>query len=440
MSITETRPGTSRRLTTSKAMVAALTEEMERDASVFYLGEDVGAYGGIFGSTTGLLERFGPERVIDTPISETAFIGLGIGAAVEGMRPVVELMFADFMGVCLDQIYNHMAKIHFESGGHVRVPMVLAMAAGGGYSDGAQHSQCLWGTFAHLPGMKVVVPSTPADAKGLMTAAIRDDNPVVYVFHKGVMGLPWMAKNPRSTDEVPDGEHVVPIGRARTRARAGRQRGDPVAVRAPRARRGRHVGGQGIDVEVLDLRSLVPLDREAILESVSRTGRLVVVDEDYLSFGVSAEVVATVTDHDPGLLRPRPGGSPRPTCRSPTRTAWSTPCCRARTGSSARSGTSCGDRGALPPAVDGGAGQPGGAVHVVRPRRRPGGGWTSCSPRCRSTRSPPRCPRRWPAWCTCWSRRRRRCARERRSRGSADGDAVRRGRCRPASAHLIAQG
>ncbi len=200
----------------SKAMVEAISQEMDRDPNVFYLGEDVGAYGGIFSSTTGLLDRFGPSRVLDTPISETAFIGLGIGAAVEGMRPIVELMFADFMGVCLDQIYNHMAKIHFESGGNVRVPMVLTMAAGGGYSDGAQHSQCLWGTFAHLPGMKVVVPSNPADAKGLMTSAIRDDNPVVYIFHKGVMGLPWMVRNPRAIDEIPDGEYLVPIGKANT--------------------------------------------------------------------------------------------------------------------------------------------------------------------------------------------------------------------------------
>ncbi|MGZ4444316.1 MAG: alpha-ketoacid dehydrogenase subunit beta, partial [Nocardioidaceae bacterium] len=213
MTVTEA-PHATHRLTTSKAMVEAIAQEMDRDPSVIYLGEDVGSYGGIFSSTAGLLERFGPERIIDTPISETAFIGLGTGAAVEGMRPIVELMFADFMGVCLDQIYNHMAKIHFESGGHVKVPMVLTMAAGGGYSDGAQHSQCLWGTFAHLPGMKVVVPSTPADAKGLMTSAIRDDNPVVYVFHKGVMGLPWMVKNPRSLDEVPEGDYTVPIGKA----------------------------------------------------------------------------------------------------------------------------------------------------------------------------------------------------------------------------------
>ena len=177
---------TVRRLTGAKAMVEAIQQEMERDDSVIVLGEDVGAYGGIFGSTTGLLDRFGPERVMDTPISETAFIGLGIGAAVEGMRPIVELMFVDFFGVCMDQIYNHMAKIHFESGGNVKVPMVLMTAVGGGYSDGAQHSQCLWGMFAHLPGMKVVVPSNPADAKGLMTAAIRDDNPVIYMFHKGL--------------------------------------------------------------------------------------------------------------------------------------------------------------------------------------------------------------------------------------------------------------
>jgi pyruvate dehydrogenase E1 component beta subunit len=306
MTITET-PHTTRRLTTSMAMVEAIAQEMERDPSVFYMGEDVGAYGGIFGSTTGLLEKFGPDRIIDTPISETAFIGLGIGAAVEGMRPIVELMFSDFMGVCLDQIYNHMAKIHFESGGNVKVPMVLTMAAGGGYSDGAQHSQCLWGTFAHLPGMKVVVPSNPADAKGLMTSAIRDDNPVVFVFHKGVMGLPWMAKNPRSVDEVPDGEHIVPIGKARV-ARAG---SDVTIVTLSLSVHhaldvAEKLAPQGIDVEVIDLRSLVPLDREAILSSVGKTGRLVVVDEDYRSFGVSGEVVATVAETDPGLLRAAP--------------------------------------------------------------------------------------------------------------------------------------
>jgi pyruvate dehydrogenase E1 component beta subunit len=308
MTATETpavpAPQASRRLTTSKAMVEAIAQEMERDPSVFYMGEDVGAYGGIFSSTTGLLERFGPERVIDTPISETAFIGLGIGAAVEGMRPIVELMFADFMGVCLDQIYNHMAKIHFESGGNVKVPMVLTTATGGGYSDGAQHSQCLWGTFAHLPGMKVVVPSTPADAKGLMTSAIRDDSPVVYMFHKGVMGLPWMAKNARATAEVPEGEHLVPIGKGRVAREGTDVSVVTVSLSVHHALDvAEKLAGEGVSVEVLDLRSLVPLDREAILASVSKTGRLVVVDEDYRSYGMSGEVVATITDTDPSLLR-----------------------------------------------------------------------------------------------------------------------------------------
>ncbi|QGH70645.1 alpha-ketoacid dehydrogenase subunit beta [Pseudactinotalea sp. HY158] len=304
MTAADTSSAPTRRLNTSKAMVEAIAAEMEVNSEVFYMGEDVGAYGGIFGSTTGLLERFGPSRIIDTPISETAFIGLGIGAAVEGMRPIVELMFADFVGVCLDQIYNHMAKIHYFSGGNVTVPMVLTAAVGGGYADGGQHSQTLWGTFAHLPGMKVVAPSNPADAKGLMTAAIRDDSPVVYMFHKGVMGLPWMAKNPRSIGPVPDGEHIVPIGRAAI----PREGTDITVVTLSLSVHhaldvAEKLAGEGTSVEVIDLRSIVPLDREAILASVAKTGRLVVVDEDYLSFGLSGEVAATITDVDPGLLK-----------------------------------------------------------------------------------------------------------------------------------------
>lgn len=299
-----TAPPSSRRLTTARAMAEGIASEMERNPDVFVMGEDVGKYGGIFGSTGGLLDAYGPERVIDTPISETAFIGLGIGAAVEGMRPVVELMFADFFGVCMDQIYNHMAKIHYESGGNVKVPMVLTTAVGGGYSDAAQHSQCLWGTFAHLPGMKVVVPSTPADAKGLMIAAIRDDNPVVYMFHKGIMGLPWMAKNPHATGAVPEEDYETPIGRARI-ARPGT---DATVVTLSLSVHhaldvAEDLSGQGVDLEVIDLRSLVPLDRAAIRESVGRTGRLLVVDEDYLSYGVSAEIAATIAETDPGMLR-----------------------------------------------------------------------------------------------------------------------------------------
>lgn len=293
-----------RRLTTARAISEGIAQEMERTEDVFVMGEDIGSYGGIFGSTGGLLERFGETRVMDTPISETAFIGMGIGSAVEGMRPIVELMFADFFGVCMDQIYNHMAKIHYESGGNVRVPMVLMTAVGGGYCDGAQHSQCLWGSFAHLPGMKVVVPSNPADAKGLMIAAIRDDNPVVYMFHKGIMGLPWMAKNPRATAVVPEEEYEIPIGKASV-ARDGTD-----ATMVTISRSVHHcldvadkLAERGTSCEVIDLRSLVPLDRETVLDSVRKTGRLLVVDEDYRSFGLSGEMAAMVAETDPSMLR-----------------------------------------------------------------------------------------------------------------------------------------
>ena len=293
----------TRRLTTAKAMVEAIDQEMAANEKVFVMGEDVGAYGGIFSSTTGLLDKYGNKRVLDTPISETAFIGMGIGAAVEGMRPIVELMFVDFFGVCMDQIYNHMAKIHYESGGNVRVPMVLMSAVGGGYSDGAQHSQCLWGTFAHLPGMKVVVPATPYDAKGLMTAAIRSDDPVVYLFHKGVMGLPWMKKNRRSVGPVPEEPYEIPLGKANV----VREGGDVTIVTLSL---GVHhsldvadkLADDGIDAEVIDLRTVVPLDRDTVAESVAKTRRLVVVDEDYQSFGLSGEIVASVIERNPNAL------------------------------------------------------------------------------------------------------------------------------------------
>jgi pyruvate/2-oxoglutarate/acetoin dehydrogenase E1 component len=307
MTVTEqsaSATATERRLTTARAMSEGIAQEMEHDAGVFVMGEDVGAYGGIFGSTGGLLEKFGPSRVLDTPISETAFIGMGIGAAVEGMRPVVELMFADFFGVCMDQIYNHMAKIHYESGGNVRVPMVLTTAVGGGYSDGAQHSQCLWGTFAHLPGMKVVVPSNPADAKGLMISAIRDDSPVVYMFHKGIMGLPWMAKNPRATAGVPEEPYETPIGKAAVARKGSDVTIVTVSLSVHHALDvAEEMAGRGVEAEVIDLRSLVPLDRAAVLESVGRTGRLIVVDEDYHSYGLTGEIAATVAEEDPTMLR-----------------------------------------------------------------------------------------------------------------------------------------
>lgn len=293
----------TRRLTTAKAISEAIAQEMRNNPDVFVMGEDVGPYGGIFGSTGGLFDEFGSARIIDTPISETGFIGAGIGAAVEGMRPVVELMFVDFMGVCFDQIYNHMAKIHYESGGNVKVPMVLMTAVGGGYSDAAQHSQCLWGTFAHLPGMKVVAPSNPYDAKGLMAAAIRDDNPVVFMFHKGVMGLPWMAKNPRSIGPVPEEAYTIPIGKAAVAHEGSDVTVVSVSMSVQHCLDVAEKLEGNISVEVIDLRSIVPLDREAILTSVAKTGRLVIVDEDYRSFGLSGEVIATITDTDPTLLK-----------------------------------------------------------------------------------------------------------------------------------------
>jgi pyruvate dehydrogenase E1 component beta subunit len=182
--------------------------------------------------------------------------------------------------------------------------MVLTTAVGGGYSDGAQHSQCLWGTFAHLPGMKVVVPSTPADAKGLMISAIRDDNPVVYMFHKGIMGLPWMAKNPRSVEPVPEESYEVPIGKANVVRHGSDVTVVTLSLSVHHALDvADELAGDGVDCEVIDLRSIVPLDTDTILESVGRTGRLVVVDEDYLSFGLSGEVIARVAEADPAMLR-----------------------------------------------------------------------------------------------------------------------------------------
>jgi pyruvate dehydrogenase E1 component beta subunit len=206
-------------------------------------------------------------------------------------------MFVDFFGVCMDQIYNNMAKIHYFSGGNVKVPMVLMTAAGGGYSDAGQHSQTLWGTFAHLPGMKVVVPSNPYDAKGLMISAIRDDNPVLYIFHKGVLGLGWMTNNPRATGHVPEDPYTVPIGKAAIAREGTDVTVATISLSVHRALDAAdELEKEGISIEVLDLRSLVPLDREAILDSVRKTHRLLVVDEDYRSFGMTGEVITTAVE------------------------------------------------------------------------------------------------------------------------------------------------
>jgi len=206
-------------------------------------------------------------------------------------------MFVDFFGVCMDQIYNHMAKIHYMSGGHVKVPMVLTMAIGGGYGDASQHSQTLYGTFAHLPGMKIVVPCTPYDAKGLMVSAIRDDNPVLYMFHKGVMGLGWMTPNPRATAHVPEEPYTIPIGKADVKREGKDLTIVTLSLMVHRALdAAEDLAKEGIEAEVLDLRSVIPLDREAIVASVKKTKRLLVVDEDYTSFGLTGEVITTVVE------------------------------------------------------------------------------------------------------------------------------------------------
>src|SRR6056297_207156 len=281
---------TGRTRTMSRAMVDAIAHEMRESEEVFYMGEDVADYGGIFDSTEGLLDEFGRDRIMDVPISETGYIGAAVGAAQEGMRPIAELMFVDFFGVCMDQIYNNTAKTTYMSGGSVSVPMVLMTAVGGTYDDAAQHSQTLYGTFAHLPGMKVVVPSNAHDAKGLMHAAIRDDDPVVYMFHKRLMGLGWMPAPEGPKTAVPEDDYEVPIGEAEVKREGADVSIVTLGLHVHRALDAAEtLAEDGVDAEVVDLRSLVPLDRETILDSVRKTGRLVVVDEDYHSFGLTGE-------------------------------------------------------------------------------------------------------------------------------------------------------
>ena len=290
--------GDARKLPFYAAMVEAIRQEMTRDPTVFCLGEDVGQMGGVFQSTVGLYKAFGPERVRDTPISETAILGFALGAAAHGMRPIAELMFVDFMGVCFDQILNNISKTTYMSGGAVKLPLVITASTGGGICDAAQHSQTLHGFFAHTPGLKVVVPSNPYDAKGLMTSAIRDDNPVVYLFHRGLLGLPVMGYIEAAfATEVPESSYTVPFGKARV----VREGTDVTIVAFSQMVHKAWVAAneleaKGVSVEIIDPRTLVPLDVEGILSSVAKTGRLLVVDEDYLSFGVTGEIAALVAE------------------------------------------------------------------------------------------------------------------------------------------------
>ena len=297
----------NRIMTVSRAISEAIAQEMRTDPTVFVMGEDIGTYGGIFGATTGLLAEFGKERVRDTPISETAFIGAGVGAAMAGMRPIVELMFVDFFGVCMDAIYNLAAKNIYFSGGNCKVPMVIMTATGGGYSDAGQHSQTLHATFAHLPGLKVVAPSNAYDAKGLMISAIRDDSPVMFMFHKGLQGLAWMASPEGAASELPEEAYAIPFGEAKV-VRPGKD--VTIVSLSMMVHRSLDAAGelatQGIEAEVIDLRTLVPLDRNKVIESVRKTGRLVVVDEDYKSFGLTGEIIAIVAEEDPRLLKAAP--------------------------------------------------------------------------------------------------------------------------------------
>jgi len=301
------RAKTARRLTIARAMSEAIAQCMAEDASVLVIGEDIAKLGGVFGTTQGLLQKFGPERVRDTPISETAFIGAGVGLAAAGMRPIVELMFVDFFGVCMDAIYNLAAKQSYFSGGNVRCPMVLMTSVGGGYGDAGQHSQCLYATFAHMPGLKVVVPSNAYDAKGLLRAAIYDDNPVVFMFHKALQGMGWLGTVPGSVTPVPEEAYTIPIGEA-----VVIKEGSDVTLAAwglgvhQATEAAEELSGAGVSAEVLDLRTLAPLDRNTLLDSVARTGRLVVVDDDYRSCGVAAEIIASVCESADVKLRSPP--------------------------------------------------------------------------------------------------------------------------------------
>ncbi|PIV75695.1 MAG: alpha-ketoacid dehydrogenase subunit beta [Rhodobacteraceae bacterium CG17_big_fil_post_rev_8_21_14_2_50_65_11] len=286
-----------RKLTIARAMAEAMAQEMRIDPAVFVMGEDIAQLGGVFGNTRGLVDEFGKDRVRDTPISETGFISAAVGAAMDGMRPVVELMFVDFFGVCFDAIYNLMAKNIYFSGGHVTVPMVLMTSTGGGYSDAGQHSQCLYGSFAHLPGMKVVSPSNAYDAKGLMTAAIRDNSPVIFMFHKGLQGMGWLGTEAAANVHVPEDAYEVEIGKAAIAREGSDVTIVSIAMGVHHALKAAKVlEAEGISTEVVDLRSLVPLDRDTVRASVRKTGRLIVVDEDYHSYGVSGEIIATVCE------------------------------------------------------------------------------------------------------------------------------------------------
>jgi acetoin:2,6-dichlorophenolindophenol oxidoreductase subunit beta len=286
MTVTDTAP---RNINISQAVAEGLRLAMDADDSVLMIGEDVATQGGVFGSTRGLLKAFGPQRVVDTPISEMAFTGMAVGLAIDGYRPVIEIMFVDFIGVCLEQVYNAIAKIPYMSGGRIDMPVVIK-TAGGSIGAAAQHSQTLWGLFGHLPGLRVVAPSNPYDSKGMMAAAVASNDPVVYIEHKGLLleraqGFSFGANVPKEAYDVPiDQAAIVRPGTDLTLVTlSGSVQHALTAADAAIL--------HGVDVEVIDLRSIVPLDWTTIGESLARPRSLLVVDEDYLGYGLSGELI-----------------------------------------------------------------------------------------------------------------------------------------------------
>jgi 2-oxoisovalerate dehydrogenase E1 component beta subunit len=278
-----------RELSYLDAIREALAEEMRRDPRVFVLGEDVGPYGGAFGATQGLYDEFGELRVVDTPISESAIVGISIGAALRGYRPVAEMQFADFISCGFDQIVNQAATLRYRYGGRASVPIVIRAPSGGNVSGGLYHSQNPEAWFVHRPGLKVVAPSTAYDAKGLLKAAIRDDNPVIYFEHKY---LYRRAKGP-----VPEGDQIVEIGEAAVR----REGGDITlitygAMMTPSLEAADRLSKDGVEVEVIDLRTLLPWDKAAVFRSIEKTSRALIVHEDVKTLGIGAELSAVITE------------------------------------------------------------------------------------------------------------------------------------------------
>jgi pyruvate dehydrogenase E1 component beta subunit len=275
-------------LTFAQAVNEALAEEMRRDDTVFIIGEDVAEAGTPFKVLAGLVEEFGPERVLDSPISEPGITGLGVGAAMTGLRPVVDIMFGDFLTLVMDQLANQAAKAHYMSGGKLRVPLVLRTTLGATRRSAAQHSQSLQAWVAHVPGLKVVLPSTPADAKGLLKTAIRDNNPVVFIEDK----MDYTVKG-----EVPGGEVLIPFGLADVK-----RPGEDVTIVATSSMVRVALAAadlleqQGISAEVIDPRTISPLDEDTIVRSAEKTGRVIVVDEGHQRYGVTAEIAAVIAD------------------------------------------------------------------------------------------------------------------------------------------------